>query len=289
MNSTQRMIKYCAMAFAIILAIGIISGMASIVFTIINSVSGNSEQFDFKINKRNHAYTNYDREFEEVKSIKVDNRIGSLHILIGDGFRVEAQNVSKEFEAKVNGDGRLTIHDVGGNFKFLWFNIGGVPSTKSDITIYVPSDFVAKEVLIDTGAGSTSLEGIQTDYLYIEAGAGNINASGVVAKKVKWDGGVGSATFREVRFEESSFDCGVGNLEVNGKLLGVTDVDCGVGEVRLDINGSAQDYGYNVDTGIGRITWNSEKISGKSNGDADNIIKVDGGVGSVEIEFTNNR
>jgi len=284
MNSTQRTIKYCAMAFAILLAVGIISGMASILFAVINVISGNSKEFRIGFSK-NGTYnsSDYDNKFTGVKSLKIDNSIGTLKICIGDEFRVEANNVSKRFKAEVDESGRLSVTDQGDGL--FWFNIGGITHPNSKIIVYVPSDFAAKEVLISTGAGSTSIEGINTDYLYIDGGAGSISGTDIVARKVKLNGGVGSTIFNNVNFGESEFDCGVGKFEVSGKLLGETDVDGGVGEVTLDIAGEEEDYGYNADTGLGPIKWNSDKISGKNNSQAENLINVDGGVGPIYINF----
>ena len=107
----------------------------------------------------------------------------------------------------------------------------------------------------------------------------------MTAARARVDGGVGSITLNQVRFEESDFDSGVGKLDVSGQLLGKTNVDCGVGEVELDLSGEVDDYGYNVDTGLGPIKLNGNKISGKYNLDAQNQIKVDGGVGSVNIKI----
>ena len=286
MNSTQRTIKYCAMAFSILLAVGIISGMATILFSVINVINGNSKEFNFITHKnKTNKSMDYDKEFTNVKSLKIDNSIGSLEIRIGDEFRVVAYNVTKKFIAEIDESGRLSVMDRGDNFKFLWFDFDGVTHPNSKIVVYVPSDFAAKEVLISTGAGNTSIEGINTDYLYIDGGAGSISGTDIVAKKVKLNSGVGSTTFNNVTFGESTFDCGVGKFEVSGKLFGETNVDCGVGEVKLDVAGEEGDYGYNVDTGVGPIKWNGHKISGKNNAQAENLIKVDGGVGPVYINI----
>lgn len=286
MNSTQRAVKYCAMAFAIILAVGIISGMASVLFVVMNAVSGNTGTGKFNIGfgkSEKNVSMDYDRTFTGVNSLNIENGIGSLNIKVGDEFRVEAYNVSKKFEVKVDDNGRLNVSDHKGSFGILWFNLGGLTNPTANITVYVPSDFVAKEVLVDTGAGTTNLEGIHTDYLFVDGGAGSIHASDIRAKRIKWDGGVGTTSITNVYSEDSNFNCGVGKLSVSGKLLGETNLDCGIGEVILDMKGEEADYGYKVDTGIGKISLNNEKISGKNNTNARNLIKVDGGVGSVKI------
>ncbi len=286
MSSTQKTIKYCAMTFAILLAVGIISAMANIAFTIANGFSGTSDGLRFTDSKNERNFSaDYDKSFKGVSSLNVENALGNLKICVGEDFRVVANHVSKKFSADVSGDGTLTIKDKGNDFNFLWFNFNGLTNPRSDIIVYVPSNFISKESIISTGAGNTIIEGLKSDYLFIEAGAGKIRTKDLTAARARVDGGVGSITLNQVRFEESDFDSGVGKLDVSGQLLGKTNVDCGVGEVELDLSGEVDDYGYNVDTGLGPIKLNGNKISGKYNLDAQNQIKVDGGVGSVNIKI----
>ncbi|MDD3173717.1 MAG: DUF4097 family beta strand repeat-containing protein [Herbinix sp.] len=283
MSNIQRVIKYCATAFAILLAIGIISGIASVVLAIVGGITGDT----LWVNHSKGKTKNFTESFTDVKSLAIDNSTGELKIKIGETFKVEAENVSEQFNAKVNSSGTLSISDNNSGIHFLWFNFDGFDSPNSKVTVYVPADFIAEEAKLDTGAGNVSVEGLQADYLYISSGAGNISGSDLKAQEVKIDGGVGSVDLSNVNFTDSDFDCGVGNIDVDGILLGKTKIDCGVGEVELEIKGNVDDYGLNVDSGIGTIRLNGDKISDshKSNIDAENLIKVDGGVGDVRIDI----
>lgn len=282
MTSFQKVIKYCAIAFAILLAIGIISGIASAVFGVVSAISGNM------------GYTFHDRKtidvtetFTGVKSLDIDNSTGNLKIETGETFQIVAERVSESFEAKVSGDGVLRLYEDESDFKFFGINFDGLESPNSKITLYLPADFVAEETKIETGAGAVSIEGLQTEYLYISAGAGNITGSNVSAGKVKIDGGVGNVDLEEVVFEDADFDCGVGNLDIQGVLTGKNEIDCGVGGVSLDLAGDLEDYDLDIDAGVGTIRINGEKISGEANIDnhGGNSIKIDGGVGDVRINI----
>jgi hypothetical protein len=293
MNSTQRAIKYGAMAFAIFLAISIITGIASVAFAVVNAIDGNTTRhmnFGFRHNDGKYA-VDYNRDYSDVKSLNLDNAIGNLEIRVGETFRVEAKNVSKGFSAEVDENGCLNVGDNGNDMKFLWFNFRGITSPNSKITVYLPADFAAKEVNINTGAGTLSIDQLNTDYLYIEGGAGKISGNHVQAGKARLEGGVGTINLNQVLFEDSNIECGVGSVDINGKLLGQTYVECGVGEVKLNLEGRPEDYGYKVDTGLGTISLNGDKISGENNVSATNLLKIDGGIGSVKIriqsEFVN--
>lgn len=282
MTQFQKVIKYCAIAFAIFLAIGIISGIASAVFAVVSAVSGN-----VGLSFGDTKTIDVAESFTGVKSLDLENSTGSLKIMTGDTFRIEAEKVSENFEAKVNGDGVLHITENDSDFHFWGFNLNGLNSPNSKITLYIPADFIAEETKIDTGAGAVSIEGLQTEYLYISAGAGNIAGDGLSADEVKIDGGVGNVELDEVEFQDADFDCGVGNLNIQGVLTGKNKIDCGVGGVSLDLIGDLQDYNLDIDSGVGTIRVNGEKISNETEIDnnGDNSIKIDGGVGDVRINI----
>lgn len=281
MSSLQKVIKYVAMAFAIMLAIGIITGMANAAITVVSLVSGNIDSTN-----RSEQTVDVMTDFVGVKSLEINNSSGTFKILPGDTFRVEASNVSKDFQAKVNSNGVLIIDDDN-DFIFFDININGFHHPNSKITLYLPDDFIAEKVQIDSGAGSVTIEELYTEYLHISAGAGNITGNNLSADEVKVDGGVGNIKLRDVRFEEADFNSGVGNLSIEGVLLGKTKIDCGVGEVELDLIGNINDYDIDVDSGVGTIRVNGEKLSDsdKIDNNADNSIKVDGGVGNVNIDL----
>jgi DUF4097 and DUF4098 domain-containing protein YvlB len=281
MSSFQKVIKYCAIAFAIMISIGIISGIASAAFALVSVVSGDA----FSRDKENTI--DFSETYEDVKSLDIENATGELKIKIGETFKIEAQNVSESFEAKVDGNGELTIRENNNKINFFWFNINGFDNINSKITLYLPANFIAEEAKISTGAGSLTMEGLKSEYLFISAGAGNISGRNISAEEVKVDGGVGNVNFDDVNFKDADFNCGVGNLDIDGILLGDNKFDCGVGEVDLNLDGDVDDYDLDIDSGVGSIRVNGEKISESEgrNGEADNSIKIDGGVGNVKIDI----
>jgi DUF4097 and DUF4098 domain-containing protein YvlB len=281
MSSFQKVIKYCAIAFAVMLAIGIISGIANAAFALVHVVSGDA------FSKDEEKTIDFTETYTDVRSLKINNATGELKIKIGDTFKIEAQNVAESFDAKVSGDGTLTIDENRNDINFFWFNFNGFNSINSKITLYIPADFVAEEAKIDSGAGSVIVDGLKTEYLFISAGAGNINGSNIEAQRVKVDGGVGNVDLTDVNFRDADFDCGVGNLDIEGVLLGDNEIDCGVGKVDLDLQGDVDDYNLDIESGVGTVRLNGEKISKEEsrNSNTDNSIKIDGGVGDVRIDI----
>ncbi|MDI9510360.1 MAG: DUF4097 domain-containing protein [Clostridiales bacterium] len=274
MNTFQKIIKYVAMSFAIILTLIILTGIVGVV----SSLASFSNDWE-------EDGVDFSRVFMDIESLDLRNSVGKLRVKLGSDFRVEATNVSKRFRAEEK-DGTLFIEESYSK-GFLWFNIGK-PNKNAIITVYVPADFMAKSIKIDGGVGEVNLEDLTTDYLYINAGVGNLHGRNLYAKKVDIDGGVGDTRFEDVDFTDVNFDGGVGNASIEGSMYGNLEFDCGVGSTYVKVDGARKDYLLRIDGGLGRIRVNGHKVSGKYNDyyEADNTIIIDGGVGNVDIEFS---
>ena len=84
------------------------------------------------------------------------------------------------------------------------------------------------------------------------------------------------------------FDLGVGKIDITGSLLGSTKIDSGVGSTNVNIIGSKDDYKIDVDKGLGSINVDGESLKDNTSyGNGVNTIDIDGGVGSITINFNN--
>lgn len=283
MNSFQRVIKYCAIAFAIVLAVGIISAIANAIFAVATAVTGAG----FSINK-DEKLVDYEKDFTGVTSLDINHYTGELKIKTGDTFRVEASNVPEDFTARVSGDGTLNLYESRNRFHFLWFNFSH-NSWNSKITVYLPENFIAESAKIDSGAGKVDISALHAEKLKISGGAGNITAENLTADdEINIDGGVGNIDLTNVNFKDADFDCGVGELNVSGAIDGDCKIDSGVGNIDMDLQGNADQYNFNVDTGLGAVRVNGEKLGDdyRSHNNADYSFRIDGGVGNINIDFT---
>lgn len=280
MNTFQKVIKYAAMTLAVLLTIGIISGIVGLVIHLVAAFDDTEEYMeDYRIN--------FVKEFSDVEQLDIKNGIGKLTIKSGDSFKVEGRNVSKNFKATVK-NGTLIVEEEDFIRKFLWFEIGR-SNSKSAITIYVPHDFTARKIEVESGAGEVVLEDLSAEKLVIDAGVGNIYGQNITAQAVKGSGGVGDITFYDVNFSNIDFDSGVGNLKIEGIISGDSEFDCGVGNIRLNIKGSREDYALRFNSGVGSMRVNGEKVSSDykdAYSSAPHSINIDGGVGDVNIEFS---
>lgn len=278
MNNFQRTVKYIAIAFAIVLAVGIVSGITHAAFFLVSAVTGN-------IPGDSEGTVDFSKTFTDVRNLDIDNSTESLIIKTGDTFKVEVVNVSDSFKASVTGNGTLKISDKHNDF--FRFHLGKYGFTNSRITVYLPADFIAQEAKINSGAGSVSIESLHTDKLDISAGAGSITGDDMTAGKATINGGFGSINLDNINFTDAVLNCGVGSVKMNGILSGKNRVKCGVGEVVLGLTGNTDDYDLNFKSGIGSIRLNGEKVSRDYNTDRNlnDSIKIEGGIGSVTIDF----
>lgn len=274
MNTYQKVIKYVAIGFAILLTIGILSG-------IIGTISGVASIFSVEeVNT-----IDYSMDFSDVEKLEINHRIGKLNVKPGNGFRVEASNVSDRFRAEVV-RGTLIVDEPDFMRRFLWFDFG-TSREKAVITVYVPEDFHAKRIEIDSGAGNVNLDNLSTDYLKINAGVGEVYGKSLTAMRVDADGGVGDMKLIDVNFTDVDLNSGVGSIKLDGMIFGKSDIDCGVGSVNIQLNGSRDDYALKISAGLGSVRVNGNKVSGEHEDGfrADNTISIDGGIGDVDITF----
>ena len=276
MNTFQRVIKYVAIGFAIFLTVSILSGIVAVATGVFSIFGG-----------RERNTIDYSKDFSGIEQLDINNKVGRLIVKPGSGFRVEATNVSEDFRAEVINK-TLKIEEPDYFNNFLWFNFG-TSRTKAIITVYVPEDFEADRIDIDSGAGEVELQDLNAQRLIINAGVGDIYGENLTAMKVEIDGGVGNMDLVDVNFTDVDFDSGVGNIRVKGMIFGKSDFDCGVGNVRIQLNGARDDYALDVNSGLGKVTINGSKVSRdyKDNYKTDNIIRISGGVGDVDVVFIN--
>ncbi|TAH74900.1 MAG: hypothetical protein EWM47_01080 [Anaerolineaceae bacterium] len=275
MNTFQKVIKYAAIAFAIFITVSILTGIVGMISGLVSIFNGEEEnRIDFS------------KDFSGIEQLDINNKVGKLTVKPGNGFRVEATNVSELFRAEVV-NGTLVIKEPDFMKRFLWFNFG-TSRFKSVITVYVPEDFNAKRIKIDSGVGAVYLENLTTERLSINAGVGDIQGNGLTAMRVDVDGGVGNIDLTDVNFTDVDLDSGVGNIKIEGRIFGRSDFEGGVGNIRIQLNGAREDYILRVNAGLGSIRVNGEKVSGKYNDNyqADNTIRIEGGVGEVDIDFS---
>lgn len=272
MSTGQKIIKYLAMAFAIGLAVSIISG----IFHGIMMFTGFMDS--------ENTYEDGDMEVREISSIEFNNLdvdifASELIIREGDSYKVETNN--KYVKTKNEGNTLYIEEDEHRFFNHV---------SDSKVVIYIPRDSKLNEVNIETGAGSMSIDYLNTSNLDLDLGAGRVDISNLIASnKTDIDTGAGEVIIGSSILNNLDLDLGVGSFKMTAEISGNSTIDQGVGEVDLKLNGSKNDYSINLDKGLGNAIIDGSNINDDTViGNGNSKINISGGVGSIKVNFVEN-
>lgn len=255
MTQMQKIIKYCAIVFAVFLSITIFAAIFSAGWGVLNAVGAINANDDIIYEN----LTLISDGAEDISSLNIDLNTSELKIETGDSFKVLTNNKKIEY---VNENGNISIEEKGkSNWTFS-------SDKHSQLVIYIPKDkSELKYVEIDLGVGETAIDGLTaTEY-------------------AKINGGVGELTITSSKINNLDLDVGVGESNIKAELSGNNKIDTGVGEVNLSLTGTEEEYTFDVDKGIGTVMLNGRKLSDDSiTGTGSNMIEISGGIGEIEIK-----
>ena len=265
MSKAQKIIKYLAFAFALFLAFSIIS-------SIIYGLSFVGDMFD------------NDKQSSNLKELKINNNAlvldinvssSNINIKQGNTLKVETNNKYIHTNQYKN---KLYIKEKKHNL----FN-----KNDNRLTVYVPKSFVFDFVNIEVGASKLNISSLTTKKLSLNLGAGKVEIDNLnVANSADIEGGAGKIVIEDSNITNLDLDMGAGKLLLNSKLTGNSKIDAGIGKMDLLLIGSLNDYNIELDKGIGSASINNNNMENdKTYGTGTNKIEIDGGIGSINIDF----
>ena len=171
MTQAQKWIKYGAITLAVLLAVGIISGLLTAAGTLLGWLTG-------------------DGVLDEMKTYSIDSEITSLELEIG-GAEVRIET-GKAFSVESNLK-HLTVEEKNGCLCIEQTRQTGFGFDDALLILYVPQDFTFREVDLETGAGMVTIEALSAETISLNLGAGEVNIDNLCAtKSCEIDGGAGS-------------------------------------------------------------------------------------------------
>lgn len=266
MNAFEKVVKGFAyfLAGVIILSIfsGILFGLSFL--SRMGHFSGSNEVIDFH------------EVYEGVKKLDIDISASKISLVEGESFMVEGEDISDSFQIKQHAD-TLKIEEK--SFGFWNF-------TSGDIVITVPKNYVLDEIEIKTGAGSVSFCDIRAYDFDLDHGAGLLEIKNSNFQKTSISGGAGKIKVTDSILRDLKLSAGAGAVEIDSEILGNSEIECGVGKVELNLLGTKEDYRIEVEKGLGSIVVDRESFSSDTViGNGLNKLKVEGGIGSIQIDF----
>lgn len=265
MSQTQKIIKYLALALAFFLIFTIISITTQGLLAVTN------------------IFETDDRVMEKLEELKItedasvlDIEVKTANIIIKQGEKLKVETNNKYINIKESNN-KLFIEETKHNF------FG--KSSSSDLIIYIPSNLTFDGVAINSGAGKIGIANLSTKNLDLDLGAGKVIINNLnVLESTSIDGGAGKISILNGSIYNLELDMGVGELELSAKLNGNNEIDAGVGRISLNLIGT--DYKIKVDKGIGSTSINGNDVKDDTYyGEGNNIVDIDGGVGSIDIFY----
>lgn len=265
MTTLQRIIKYCAMAFAIFLTVSIFSGivgaMGAIAYSTSKDVTGPMQTYSVS---------------SQVENLDMEIGAASMKIVTGDRFQVESNHKY------------LTVEEKNGTLKISEEKVAINTSGDSvSVVLTIPEGFVFDSASITTGAGKLELDALTADNLAMELGAGKTDIGFLQAqKRSSISTGAGKLTIRDCQLHNLDMELGVGKQELTGTLTGKCDIEFGIGNADLTLLGSAEDYRIRLENGLGNATLDGQTMEDNCiYGNGENRIEIEGGIGSIDIRF----
>lgn len=274
MTTFQRLIKYGALLLAIALIFLIFAGAGGAIIGVSQLFGGNNSINEITDDE---GYTTETFKQDDIESIDIELAAATLKITDSDTFSV---TYSKRGVRVQNKKHTLKIEEKGVGF------IG--VEKDSVIVLSVPADMDINKVSVESGAGGVNIEKLTCNKFEMDFGAGEINLGDVtVTEKTEIDCGVGKLKITDGKLNNLKFSSGVGECDITARLTGNSNFESGVGNIRLNLIGTEQDYNVGAETGIGIISVNGKRLAdGKTYGEGENSVYIEGGVGSVKISFS---
>lgn len=270
MNTTQKIIKYLAIAFAVFLIVTIISAILTGLYALSNVLGLRND------NETIGEMKTIEIEESQITTLDIDVAFTNLIIKIDDSFKIETNNNNINY----NQDNQ-NIQITEKAHKWFERNYNG------DLILYIPETIEFEKVKINAGAGKINIENLNTEELELELGAGETEIKTLnVTRDCNIDGGAGKFSILSGNINNLDLDIGMGETNLTAKLKEKSDIDAGVGNVNITLLGNKEDYKIDIDKGLGNINIDEDSFDVDGTyGTGENFIKVDGGVGNIKVDF----
>ncbi len=256
MNGLQKVIKYCAMAFAVFLSVVILGTIISVVVGVTTGIAGVNFLLEGDKERINlsEEYTLEEARELGITSILVDC---SAEIVVqpGDELSIEAVDVTEDYEIRQN-NGRFSIVQDRPEIKIgFWFDD---ISEQEKVVVTIPAELSMEKIEIKSGSGEVTVKDLMTENfimlenLSIDSGSGRVILENVDADRLYVDSGSGMVTLAGARLSETEINSGSGGVAIDASALGKLLLNTGSGGVHMD-NVEARDA--EVDTGSGRVSY----------------------------------
>ena len=271
MTTTQKIIKYLAIAFALFLVISIFSIIFGLSHEIISSITNEEKESELL-----EEYTIISNNVNNIESFKIDISNDDIEIKEGEKFEVKTNDHDVKFYHE---NSKVKIKS---NKTFSWHLSN---SSRGTIIIYLPNEFNISELDLNLGAGKIDIDKIFVETLLMDLGAGTMTAKEInIYEKAAINGGAGNININSGTINNLNLKLGAGNASIQSDLTGSNTLTTGVGKLNLGLSRSKDNYKFDISKGLGNIILNDFDVSEDILiGDGETKIKISGAVGNIII------
>ena len=276
MTQTQRIIKYCALALAGLIIAAMIGGVIQL-FARLASVDREKELLDAPTELA------IEQDGSALTSLRIELFATKLTVCRGDALGIVTNDPSI---TAVLEEGELFLAEPERKTSFLAMQIGSTSSKVGELTLTLP-EILFERLELSADVGEVHIDRIAAKQATLNFGVGDVVIDSLsITQSGEIDCGVGDLTVRSGALQNVLLDMGIGETVISAAFSGETDVDLGIGSAQLTVRGRAEEYSVTVEKGIGSAKLDGERVAdGKTYGDGAHSIRIDGGIGSIELSF----
>lgn len=242
MKQTQKIIKYFALAFGILLSINIILWIISGSITMLKIITSYS---NINISEKNNnseivSYENLD----EADELKINLENANLTIKVGEKVKVEVQNNDSTFSCKIENN----ILKIENDAKWNLYKDNEI----LEVIIYVPENKEFSNVNIKKGIGINNIKYLIAKEVSLDLGIGDTKINELNTKKLTIKGGVGKISIIKSNFDEFNLGSGVGKVNIEKIEFNEMNINSGIGQIDISLNKQQDEYSIETKSGLRR-------------------------------------
>ncbi|MBR1931494.1 MAG: DUF4097 family beta strand repeat protein [Lachnospiraceae bacterium] len=159
------------------------------------------------------------------------------------------------------------------------------------ITLYVPEEYFFDRVVVSLGAGMLNLGKVYAKVVDLELGAGQIEMEYLKAEDCSIEVGMGEVQVQDMDVDTLDVEVGMGAVHLAGDIHEKAELECAMGQLELTVEGSEDDFNYEVNAAMGNLTIGKQSFSGLGSSrtvdnDADKNMQLDCSMGNLNVLFT---
>ena len=211
-----------------------------------------------------------------VTELDITLKAANLKIQNGKKFKIETN--SKYISIDLDED-EVEISEQ----EHGWLSV----DTKAKLILTIPEDSILEKISINGGVGKIDIDSLKGNKLDLNLDAGKLDCSNLeIYEKAIINGGSGGTKIMGGTLNDLALTMDVGKMTLKSSLTGNSNISCGVGDTDITLIGVKDNYKINVKKALGTFKIASESVKdGQTYGKGQNIITVNGGVGSINIDF----